>query len=223
VSEAEPIYTLVEVLLRPAIGAWFSWHLEGMDLVPPDGPVLVAGNHVSHFDPLAHGYLLTGAGRRPRYLAKSELWHNAFLRKVLNGTHQIPVDRGTGRSAPVDAALKGLDEGQCVVVYPEATTTRNPDKTPMQGKTGIARIALRSGAPVLPLAVWGTHHILQRGEKGLNYGRAIWVRAGRPMEFDEYAGRGEDPAVLRKVTDEVMDELTRLVQEMRRDYPSRWA
>jgi 1-acyl-sn-glycerol-3-phosphate acyltransferase len=223
VSEAEPMFRLVEVVLRPAIGFWFSWHLEGMELVPPDGPLLVAGNHVSHFDPLAHGYLLTGAGRRPRYLAKSELWKNGFLRRALNGTHQIPVDRGTGKSAPVDAALSGLSRGEAVVIYPEATTTRNPDKMPMQGKTGIARIALRSGLPVTPLAVWGTQHVIQEGEIGLSFHRPIWVRAGRPMDFSEYAGRGEDSAVLRKVTDEVMDELTRIVQDMRKDYPPRWA
>jgi 1-acyl-sn-glycerol-3-phosphate acyltransferase len=217
------MFRLVEVVLRPAIGFWFSWRLDGMGLVPPDGPVLVAGNHVSHFDPLAHGYLLSRAGRRPRYLAKRELWKNPILRRVLDGTHQIPVDRGTGRSAPVDAALDGLRRGEAVVIYPEATTTRNPDRTPMQGKTGIARVTLRSGLPVLPLAVWGTHNMLQRGKRGLNYGRAIWVRAGRPLDFSEYADRAEDSAVLRKVTDEVMDELTHLVQDMRRDYPARWA
>jgi 1-acyl-sn-glycerol-3-phosphate acyltransferase len=217
------MFRLVEVVLRPAIGFWFSWHLEGMELVPPEGPVLVAGNHISHFDPLAHGYLLSRAGRRPRYLAKSELWKNGFLRRVLNGTHQIPVDRGSGKSAPVDAALAGLSRGEAVVIYPEATTTRNPDRTPMQGKTGIARIALRSGLPVMPLAVWGTHHVIQKGETGLTFHRPIWVRAGRSMDFSEYAGRGEDSAVLRKVTDEVMDELTRLVRDMRKDYPPRWA
>ena len=221
--EAEPMFRLVEVVLRPAIGFWFDWHLEGMELVPPEGPILVAGNHVSHFDPLAHGYLLSRAGRRPRYLAKSELWKNPLLGRVLNGTHQVPVDRGSGKSAPVDAALSGLSHGEAVIIYPEATTTRNPDKTPMQGKTGIARVALRSGLPVMPLAVWGTHHMLQKGEMGLRFHRPIWVRAGRSLDFSEYAGRGEDSAVLRKVTDEVMDELTRLVQEMRRDYPPRWA
>ena len=221
-SEAEPMFRLVEVVLRPAIGFYFSWHLEGMELIPPEGPLLVAGNHVSHFDPLAHGYLLSKAGRRPRYLAKSELWKNAFLRVVLDSTHQIPVDRGSGRSAPVDAALAGLGRGEVVVIYPEATTTKSPDKTPMQGKTGIARLALRSGLPVTPLAVWGTHHVIQASEKGLTFHRPIWVRAGRPLDFSEFAGRAEDSAVLRKITDEVMDELTRMIQEMRKDYPPRW-
>ena len=205
-SEPEPMYRLIEVVLRPAIGWWFSWQLDGMDRVPAGGPLLVAGNHVSHFDPLAHGFFLSRAGRRPRYLAKSELWRNGFLRPVLDGTHQIPVDRGTGRSAPVDAAVESLQRGEVVVFYPEATTTRNPDHTPMQGKTGIARVALRSGVPVLG-----------RFQPPPPEG------AGNPLDFAEFAGRGEEPAILRKVTDQVMAELARLVEEMRQAYPARWA
>ena len=222
-SEAEPIYRLVETVLRPAIGFWFDWRFEGRENVARSGPILVAGNHVSHFDPIAHGYFLNSTGRRARYLAKSELWRNPVLRPILNGTGQIPVDRGSGRSAPVDAALRGLDAGRVVVVYPEATTTKNEDKTPMQGKTGIARIALRSGMPVLPLAVWGTQHVIQEGERGLTRHRPIWVRAGRPIDVAEDAGGSEEPAVLRKITDRVMDELRRMVLEMRERYPSAWA
>ena len=221
-SEGEPIYRLVETVLRPALGAWFDWRLAGSDVVRGCGPLLVAGNHVSYFDPLAHSYFLNRAGRRARYLAKSELWRNAFLRPILNGTGQIPVERGTGRAAPVDAALRGLAADRVVVVYPEATTTKNEDKTPMQGKTGIARIALRSGLPVVPLAVWGTQHVLQREERGITYGRPIWVRAGRPIDFGEYAGRAEEPAMLREMTDRVMNRLTEMVLEMKERYPAAW-
>jgi 1-acyl-sn-glycerol-3-phosphate acyltransferase len=219
------MYRLVEMVLRPAIGLWFNWCLDGTQNVPAEGPVLVAGNHLSYFDPLAHGYLLSTSGRRPRFLAKSELWKNPLLGAVLNGTHQIPVDRGSGRTAPIDAALSGLDRGEAVIVYPEATTTRNPDRTPMQGKTGIARITLRSGVPVLPLAVWGTQHLLQREEKGMGitFARPIWVKAGPFMRFDEFAGEPETSALLRSITDRVMDELTRSVNEMRSAYPKRWA
>jgi 1-acyl-sn-glycerol-3-phosphate acyltransferase len=222
VSEAEPIYRLVETVLRPALGFWFDWRFEGTENVQRTGPILVAGNHVSHIDPLAHGYFLNRTGRRARYLAKSELWRNLFLRQILDGTRQIPVDRGSGRSAPVDAALRGLQAGRVVVVYPEATTTKNEDKTPMQGKTGIARIALRSGLPVLPLAVWGTQHILQRGESGLTHHRPIWVTAGQPIDVGEHAGSDEEPALLRTVTERVMGELTRMVKEMREGYPAAW-
>ena len=222
-SEAEPMYRLCETVLRPALGFWFDWQFEGTENVSRTGPILVAGNHVSHFDPLAHGYFLYRCHRRARYLAKRELWRNPFLRRILDGTRQIPVDRGSGRSAPVDAALRGLEAGRVVVVYPEATTTKNEDKLPMQGKTGIARIALRSGLPVLPLAVWGTQHIFQQGERGLTHHRPIWVRAGAPIDVSEHAASDQDPAPLRAITDRVMDELTRMVKEMRETYPARWA
>ena len=224
-SEAEPIYRLVETVLRPALGFWFDWRFEGMENVSRTGPILVAGNHVSHFDPLAHGYFMHEAGRRVRYLAKSELWRNPVLRVVLDGTGQIPVERGSGRSAPVDAALRGLEAGRVVVVYPEATTTKNEDKLPMQGKTGIARIALRSGLPVLPLAVWGTQHVIQKHEKGrgLTHHRPIWVTAGRPIDLGKDAGDDEEPALLRSMTARVMDELTRTVKEMKEGYPEAWA
>jgi len=224
VPEAEPIYRLVETVLRPALGFWFDWRFEGTDDVSRSGPILVAGNHVSHFDPLAHGYFLNRCHRRARYLAKSELWHNPALRLILDGTGQIPVDRGSGRSAPVDAALRGLEAGRVVVVYPEATTTKNDDKLPMQGKTGVARIALRSGLPILPLAVWGTQHIFQRNEpgRGLTHHRPIWVAAGPSIDVSEHSGN-EEPAALRSVTARVMDELTRLVKEMRGRYPAGWA
>jgi len=225
VSEAEPIYRLVETVLRPALGFWFDWRFEGSENVSRAGPILVAGNHVSHFDPLAHGYFMHLAGRRVRYLAKSELWHNPVLRVILDGTGQIPVARGSGRSAPVDAALRGLEAGRVVVVYPEATTTKNEDKLPMQGKTGIARIALRSGLPVLPLAVWGTQHVFQKDEpgRGLTHHRPIWVTAGQPIDLGEPAGADEDPGLLRSVTDRVMDELTQMVKRMREEYPPTWA
>jgi hypothetical protein len=78
--------------------------------------------------------------------------------------------------------------------------------------------------PVLPMAVWGSQHVWQReGAGNLKFGRPIWVKAGAPMDLSQYEGRGDDPATLRKVTETVMDELTRLVQDLRARYPERWS
>ncbi len=110
------------------------------------------------------------------------------------------------------------------MVYPESTVTKNPDFTPMQGKTGIARLTLASDVPVLPVAVWGSQHVWQRdGARSLKFGRPIWVKAGPPLDFSDFEGGSEDPAALREVTDAVMDELTRLVNDLRARYPKRWA
>jgi 1-acyl-sn-glycerol-3-phosphate acyltransferase len=223
VRRPEPWFRLAEWTLRPPAALWFNWRFEGREHIPREGPLLVACNHISYFDPIAHGLMMVKAGRRPRFLAKNELYGNWLLRHVLTGARQIPVERGTGSAAPVEAARKALREGEAVMIYPEATITKNPDSTPMQGKTGIARLTLSTDVPVLPMVVWGSQYIWQRdGVRSMKFGRPIWVKAGVPMDFSEFADQGEDPAVLRKIADQVMDELTRLVQEVRARYPKKW-
>jgi 1-acyl-sn-glycerol-3-phosphate acyltransferase len=223
---AEPWYRAAVTVLRPSMALWFNWHAEGVEHVPPKGPLLVACNHISELDPLCQGLFLVRAGRRPRFLAKSDLLENWLLRKVLLGARQIPVYRGTGDRGPVDASVKALGEGECVVIYPEATLTKNPDYSPMQAKRGIARIAFEAGLPVLPLAVWGSHKFMpRRGEKkDRTFGRPIMVKASPPIDLSEFAARGhDDPEALRQATDRVMDELSRLVADLRARYPKRWA
>ena len=219
----EPWYRFAEMTLRPPIALWFNWHFEGMEHIPREGPVLVACNHISYFDPLAHALMVIRAGRRPRFLAKKELYGNAFLKLVLEGAGQIPVERGSGSVAPVEEARNALKQGECVMVYPEGTITKNPDFTPMQGRTGVARLTLTSEVPVLPIAVWGSQNVWQReGARSLAFGRPIWLVAGPPMDFSEFDGRQSDPAVLRTVTDAVIDELSRLVEDLRSRYPKQW-
>ncbi|MGH2723951.1 MAG: lysophospholipid acyltransferase family protein [Actinomycetota bacterium] len=220
----EPWMRFAEATLIPPISLWFTWRFEGLEHVPEQGEALVACNHISYFDPLAHGLFLEKAGRRPRFLTKIELYKNPFLRALLRGARQIPVRRGTGDLAPVEASMAALRQGEVVVVYPEATVTTNPDHSPMQGKTGIARMTLGTGAPVLPVAVWGSAPVWQRGgRRNLKFGRPIWVKVGPPLDFSEYEEDREDPEVLRKVTDRVMDELGFLVDDLRARYPKRWS
>jgi 1-acyl-sn-glycerol-3-phosphate acyltransferase len=220
----EPWMRLAETVVLPPIALWFRWRFEGVANIPTEGPALIAGNHISLFDPLAHGYFLEKTGRRPRFLAKTELFRNPILRKVLTGARQIPVRRGSGDRAPLEAAITALKEGEVVVVYPESTTTRNDDFSPMQGKTGVARLALASGVPVIPLVVWGTQHVLKRsGGKSLKFGRPIWVKAGPPLDFSVYEEEPDHPEVLRKVTDLVMGELSLLVDDLRARYPKKWS
>ncbi|HEX8099944.1 MAG TPA: lysophospholipid acyltransferase family protein [Actinomycetota bacterium] len=219
----EPWYRFAVLTLRPPIALWFNWRFEGMEHIPAEGPVLVAANHISYFDPLAHGLMLVKAGRRPRYLAKTELYNNWLLRHVLEGANQIRVERGSGSTEPLDNAGKALKNGESVVVYPEGTVTKNPDYTPMRAKTGIARLSLANDVPVVPIAVWGSQNVWQRdGARSLAFGRPIWVKAGPPLDFSRFDGQEGDPAVHREVTDTVMDELSRLVTDLRQRYPKRW-
>jgi 1-acyl-sn-glycerol-3-phosphate acyltransferase len=198
--------------------------MEGIEHIPREGAALVACNHISYFDPLAQGLFLIRCGRWPRFLAKSELYGNWLLRKVLEGTKQIPVHRGTGEKAPVELAKRALREGELVMIYPEGTRTKNPDFTPMEGKTGVARLTLSADVPVIPLAVWGSQHVsIQHGIHPGKFGRPIWVKAGVPMDFSAFTDGADDPVVVRQVTDQVMDELSRLVGDLRSRYPKRWA
>jgi 1-acyl-sn-glycerol-3-phosphate acyltransferase len=214
---------LAKGVLIPPIWLWFEWRFEGLEHIPSEGPVLVACNHISYLDPLAHGYFLVKAGRRPRFLAKVELFRNPISGPVLRGARQIPVRRGSGETAPVEFGAKALRAGELVVVYPESTVTSNPDFSPMRGKTGVARLTLATGVPVIPLAVWGSAPVWRRGQKSARFGRPIWVKAGPPLDLSEHEDRAVDPATLRAVTDEVMAQLSLLVDDLRERYPKRWA
>lgn len=210
---------LAESILIPPLTVWYRWRFEGLQHVPAEGPALVAANHISHFDPLAHAFFLEKAGRRPRFLAKSELYRNPLLRRSLQGTRQIPVRRGSGDPAPVASAMRSLREGEVVVVYPEGTVTKQHDLTPMAAKTGIARLTLASGVPVIPLAVWGTQHVERLGRKNFRPRILLWVKAGTPLDFSEHEENQQDPEVLRKVTDTIMSEVALLVDDLRARYP----
>jgi 1-acyl-sn-glycerol-3-phosphate acyltransferase len=213
-----------EMVLIPPIFTWFRWRFEGFEHLPAEGAALIAGNHISYFDPLAHGYFLEKAGRRPRFLAKIELFKHPVTGPVLRGARQIPVVRGTGDAGPIENSLQALHAGEVVVVYPESTVTVNEDSSPMRGKTGIARLTLASGVPVIPLAVWGSGPVWQRnGGRSLKFGRPIWVKAGPPLDFSEFEDQQGDPKTVRHVTDQVMAELTVLVDDLRARYPKRWS
>jgi 1-acyl-sn-glycerol-3-phosphate acyltransferase len=131
---------------------------------------------------------------------------------------QIPVYRlTTDASLSFTAAVDAVGQGSCVVVYPEGTISREPNLWPMTGKTGAARIALSSDVPVIPLAQWGAQHILAPYAKRprLLPRKTISMRAGSPVPLDDLRGRPLTPEVLREATNRIMDEVTRLLEEIR--------
>ena len=158
--------------------------MEGLERIPQTGPAIVAGNHLSYLDPFAHGYFVVRAGRRPRFLAKQELFDAKGIGTVLRGAHQISVARGTGDQSPLVDAAAAVRAGEVVVVYPEGTTTTtNQDFSPGPGKTGTVRLSLASGVPILPVATWGGQYVWRKsGRQSLAFGRPIWVTAGEPFD-----------------------------------------
>ncbi|HSJ51103.1 MAG TPA: lysophospholipid acyltransferase family protein [Actinomycetota bacterium] len=212
-------------MLQPPFDLWFNWRFEGLERVPAEGPAILAGNHLSYLDPFAHAFFVVKAGRRPRFLAKQELFDHRLIGVALRGARQIPVSRGTGDRSALDDAAAALEAGEVVVIYPEGTTTtNNPDFSPGRGKTGAVRLSLRTGVPILPVATWGGQYVWRSsGRQNLSFGRPVWVRAGDPFDPSARAVDREDPAAVRALTDELMHELARLVDGLRARYPTRWA
>ena len=220
----EPWYRAAELALVPPMQLWFNWRLEGLEKIPLDGPAIVAGNHLSYVDPLAHGYFVVKAGRRPRFLAKQELFDAPFVGTVLRGARQISVERGTGDRSPLEDAGRAVERGEVVVIYPEGTTaTTHDDFSPGRGKTGAVRLSLATGVPILPVATWGGQFVWRRsGRQSLTFGRPIWVVAGELFDPSERLDGEPDARRLRTLTDDLMGELDKLVADLRARYPTRW-
>jgi 1-acyl-sn-glycerol-3-phosphate acyltransferase len=186
-------------------------HLDG-------GGIVVCPNHVSHFDPLVFAHFLYDNGRLPRFLAKSGLFKVFFVGSVLRGAQQIPVYReSTDAARAYSAAVDAVQRGECVAIYPEATLTRDPDLWPMTGKTGAARVALATGAPVIPVAQWGPQDVLAPYAKRLRFfpRRTMHMRAGPPVDLTEFQDREVDAVLLHAVTEKIMAAITELLEEIR--------
>jgi len=223
---------LTIVVLPPILRAMLKRQWQGRQHVPGQGGLIVAANHISEADPLVLCHYLHASGRYPVFLAKSALF-GGLVGRVVRGTGQIPVHRDAASAA---AALKPAEDalaaGQCLVVYPEGTCTRDPDLWPMTGQTGAARLALATGTPVLPLASWGAHELLPypKGEKGGLAGtlkpgfhpfprKKVQVIAGPPVDLSRYEGQPLTAAVLRAATADIMRAIAQLVGELRNESP----
>ena len=193
-----------------------TW-LDG-DKIPEAGGCIVVFNHISHVDPLLAAHFVYDHGRLPRYLAKSGLFKNKALAGFLTAAGQIPVER-LSRTAvgAYDAAVAAVRDGECVVVYPEGTLTRDPDLWPMTGKSGAARIALETGCPVIPVGQWGAQQLLPPYTKKphLFPRKHIVMKAGDPVDLSDLVALPRNAEVIARATDRIMAAITALVEELR--------
>ncbi len=190
----------------------------GLDHIPRSGGVVVAANHISHIDPIYSGLAVHLARRVPRFLAKDSLWRVPVLGTVLRATGQIPVFRQTAEArSSLRDGIAALEQGKVLVVYPEGTISRDPEHWPMHPRTGVARLALSSGAPVVPMVHWGTHEVLDGYHKRYRPvpRTTVTVRCGEPVDLSAYRGRPVDAVLLREVTDLVMSRVRDLLAEVR--------
>lgn len=221
-EQAEFWYRFAAAILRPLLMVLTKRDWRDAEHIPAEGGVIVCPNHISYFDPLAFAHFVHDRGRAIRFLAKEALFRLPVLGRIIGGARQIPVYR-SGRDAALAFrdAVAAVRRGECVAIYPEGTVTRDPGLWPMVGKTGAARVALATGAPVIPIAQWGPQEVLAPYAKRLRLfpRKTMRLVAGPPVDLSEFAGREITPELLRAATEKIMTAITKLLAELRAEEP----
>jgi 1-acyl-sn-glycerol-3-phosphate acyltransferase len=206
------VYWLIKwVFLGPLLRLFFRPRIEGAENIPADGGAVLASNHLAVSDSF---FLPLKVSRRITFPAKIEYFTAPGIKGKLQklfftGVGQIPIDRsgGSAAQAAIDTGVRLLRDGHLMGIYPEGT--RSPDGRLYKGKTGIARIALESKVPVIPVVMIGT-------DKANPIGSKMWrpypirIKVGKPLDFSRYEGLGGDRFIERSITDEIMYALMEL-------------
>ena len=201
-------WLLKYIFMGPLLSLLGRPKVEGLEHVPSSGPAILASNHLAVADSF---YLPLVVRRRITFLAKSEYFTGTGLKGRLTAwfysvSGQVPIDRANADAAQaaLDTAERLLRQGKLLGMYPEGT--RSPDGRLYKGKTGLARLALHTGVPVIPVAMIGTNVVNPPGSKMWRFGR-VTVRFGEPMDFSRFEGLAGNRFIERAVTDEVIYEL----------------
>jgi 1-acyl-sn-glycerol-3-phosphate acyltransferase len=206
------------VTVKPTLFVLTKRDWSGMEHIPAEGGIIIAANHVSEADPLVLSHFLFDAGRWPQFLAKASLFRIAGLGPYLRAVKQIPVYRGTADAVKsLDAAAAAIREGDGVIIYPEGTTPKSGDLWPQRGKTGVARLFLDTGAPVIPVVTWGPQLLIDPRTRKvrLRPRTPVTVVAGPAVDLSRWAGAEPTAANLYAITDEIMVTLRDLLAGIR--------
>ena len=211
-----------EVILPPLIKGLMkrAWH--GHEHVPREGGVILAPNHLSYADWAAMALFTHEAGRYPAFMIKAPVFKVKVIGPMMYKLGQLPVNRGL-----LDAALvlkdaeRSLAAGEALIIYPEGTATRDPQLWPMTARTGAARLALTTGAPVIPVAHWGAQAVLPYGSKRpqLIPRQTVKLQAGPAVDLSAFTGRPIDRDTLRGATAKIMADITGLLAGLRGEQP----
>lgn len=209
-------------LVKPAMHVLTRRDWRGREHVPAHGGVIFAVNHVSHADPFTTAHFIFDSGRWPQFLGKESVFRIPLAGKILYWCKQIPVHRGTADAAKaLEAAIEAVRQGGAVVIYPEGTTSREPQLWPMRGKTGVARLALATGAPVIPVTTWGPEQLFDPRTKKIRIlpRKLIHVVAGPAVDLSKWAGAQPTAATLNEMTEAVMLRLRDELGQIRGQTP----
>jgi len=201
------VYTIVKRVIFPAFGLWIN-KINGLKNIPQKGPFIVSANHSSYMDHMFLGKLIIPRlNQKLHFLAKKEHFDNFFERAWHKYSGAIPIDRKSGGKKGLKMAIKALNEGKIIGIYPEGTRTFTGKI--QQAKTGVARLALLSKAPVIPIGLIGTFYILPKGKYVPKFKKAT-MNIGKPIHFPEYYNKKINKKMLRDVTNKIMKEIARL-------------
>ena len=207
-------WILKHIVIGPWLRILFRPWTDGLEHVPKDGPAIIVSNHLSFSDSF---FLPLMVDRKMTFLAKSDYFtgrgvKGRLVKWFFTGIGQVPIDRSGGRAseAAIGTALRVLAGGHLLGIYPEGT--RSGDGRLYRGRTGVARMALESGVPVIPVAMIGTFEIQPPGQVRPNVHR-VGMRFGAPLDFSRYEGLGGDRLILRSVTDEILYALMDLSRQ----------
>ncbi len=204
-------WVMKRIIVGPILRVLFRPWVKGLDNIPAEGPAVLVSNHLSFSDSI---FLPVAAPRPVVFLAKSEYFNGKGLKGRLTAmffrlSNQLPMDRsgGAASSSSLTAGMDILNGGGLLGIYPEGT--RSPDGRLYRGKTGVAKLVLATGVPVIPVAMIGTDKVQPIGRRIPNI-RRVGIIVGEPLDFSRYEGMADDRFIQRSVTDEIMYELMRL-------------
>ncbi|GAB3617642.1 lysophospholipid acyltransferase family protein [Okibacterium endophyticum] len=207
-------WVMKHIIVGPVLKALFRVWVVGAENVPKSGAAILASNHLSFIDSI---FLPLHLNRRLSFLAKSEYFTGKGLKGratkfFMTATGQLPIDRSGGRAseASLNTGLQVLGRGDLLGIYPEGT--RSPDGKMYRGRTGVARMVLEAGVPIIPVAMIDTEKVQPIGSR-LPKIRRVGIIIGKPLDFSRFEGLEGDRFVLRSITDELMYEMQRLSRQ----------
>ncbi len=202
------MYWVLKGILKPPLLAMYRIKTEGLENVPRKGAAILAANHLSFLD--SFFIPLSVKRRTVTYLAKADYFKSWKTSWFFKAAGQISCERegGSKSEQSLNIALDVLRSGNLLGIYPEGT--RSPDGRLYRGRTGVARLALAAGVPVVPIGLIGTDTINPKDKKMPKLSGSLRVRFGKPLEFSRFAGKETDRFALRSITDEIMFEIMQL-------------
>jgi putative phosphoserine phosphatase/1-acylglycerol-3-phosphate O-acyltransferase len=215
---------------RPAMFPYARFDIEGIEKIPRAGAAILVGNHRSYFDPAAMSVAIARSGRTVRFLGKKEVFDAPVVGQIASAMGGIRVDRGTGSDEPLEAAADALRGGEMVAIMPQGTIPRGPAffDPKLKGRWGAARLAHMSGAPVIPVGLWGTEKVWPRSARLPNVLNVtdppvVQIRVGDPVTLKGSSLDADTKRIMKAIAKLLPEEAQRshepTPEELARTYP----